>query len=104
MAAVERELGITPYLLSKWGQQFRREDEQAFPGQGKSTEPEEGGACAAKLSCSSRSGDPKKSSRHLLTTKALGFAFIDVDRERFPIQRLCAVMEVSTSGYYAWRN
>ena len=41
MAAVERELGITPYLLSKWVQQFRREDEQAFPGQGKLTEREE---------------------------------------------------------------
>lgn len=34
MAQVERELGITPYLLSKWVKQFREADEQAFPGKG----------------------------------------------------------------------
>lgn len=34
MAQVERELGITPYLLSKWVKQFREDDEKAFPGKG----------------------------------------------------------------------
>jgi len=41
MSEVERELGITPYLLSKWVQQFRQEEEQAFPGTGKLSEREE---------------------------------------------------------------
>ena len=41
MSAVERELGITPYLLSKWVRQFRQEAEQAFPGQGRLTERDE---------------------------------------------------------------
>lgn len=34
MTQIENELGITPYLLSKWVRQFREEDERAFPGKG----------------------------------------------------------------------
>jgi transposase len=30
-----RELGITPYLLSEWVQQFREQETAAFPGKGK---------------------------------------------------------------------
>lgn len=41
MSEVERELGITPYLLSKWVHQFRQEEEQTFPGKGKLIEREE---------------------------------------------------------------
>ena len=35
MRAIEQELGITPYLLSKWVQQFREQEAGAFPGKGK---------------------------------------------------------------------
>lgn len=31
------------------------------------------------------------------------FGFIHDHREQFQVQRMCAVMEVSVSGYYAWR-
>jgi transposase-like protein len=42
MAEVERELGITPYLLSKWVRQSSGQDgAQAFPGKGKLTERDE---------------------------------------------------------------
>ena len=41
MSEVERELGMTPYLLSKWVHQFRQEEEQTFPGKGKLIEREE---------------------------------------------------------------
>ena len=41
MSEVERELGITPYLLSKWVHQFRQEEEQTFPGKGKLIERED---------------------------------------------------------------
>lgn len=34
MSEVERDLGITRYLLSKWVKQAHREPEQAFPGKG----------------------------------------------------------------------
>lgn len=41
MAQVERELGITPYLLSKWVRKHRQAGEQAFPGRGNLPEDEQ---------------------------------------------------------------
>jgi transposase len=35
MRTMEQELGITPYLLSKWVQQSREQEAAAFPGKGK---------------------------------------------------------------------
>ncbi len=40
MRAIEHELGITAYLLSKWVPQFRQQETAAFPGQGKLPEGE----------------------------------------------------------------
>ena len=38
MRVIEQELGITPFLLSKWVQQFRTQEAAAFPGKGKLSE------------------------------------------------------------------
>ena len=32
------------------------------------------------------------------------FQFIDAAKENFPVTRLCQVVEVSQSGYFAWRS
>jgi putative transposase len=32
------------------------------------------------------------------------FRFIEEHRTRFPVRLLCGVLEVSPSGYYAWRD
>lgn len=32
------------------------------------------------------------------------FAFIDAEKTRFPVRALCRVLEVSESGYHAWRK
>jgi putative transposase len=32
------------------------------------------------------------------------FAFIDGEKDHFPISKMCAWLGVSTSGYYEWRN
>ena len=32
------------------------------------------------------------------------FQFIDAAKENFPVTRLCQVLEVSQSGYFAWRS
>jgi len=31
------------------------------------------------------------------------FAFIDVERMSYPMRILCRVLEVTRSGFYAWR-
>ena len=41
MREIEQELGITPYLLAKWVQQFRHGEAEAFPGKGKLPEGQE---------------------------------------------------------------
>jgi hypothetical protein len=32
------------------------------------------------------------------------FRFIDAAKKEFPVQRLCKVLDVSPSGYFAWRS
>jgi len=32
------------------------------------------------------------------------FAFIDAAKAEFPVHRLCAVLRVSQSGYFAWKD
>lgn len=32
------------------------------------------------------------------------YAFIEAERQHYPVHRLCAVLGVSRSGYYAWRK
>jgi len=32
------------------------------------------------------------------------YGFIQDHQDRYPVRRMCEVLEVSTSGYYAWRN
>ena len=40
-AQIERDLGITPGLLSRWKRQMAARDEQAFPGRGRLTPDQE---------------------------------------------------------------
>ena len=35
MRAIEQELGVTPYLLAKWVQEYRQGETRAFPGKGR---------------------------------------------------------------------
>src|ERR1700690_105816 len=35
MRAIEQELGVTPYLLAKWVQEYRQGEPRAFPGKGR---------------------------------------------------------------------
>ena len=52
-----------------------------------------GGACAAK-----------KTHPVHFRTKADVFAFIEEERGRFGVTRLCRTFDVTRAGYYAWRQ
>src|SRR5438552_7338139 len=41
---------------------------------------------------------------HLRAAPAMKYSFIAAHQEEFPINRLCQVLNVSESGYYAWRK
>jgi putative transposase len=45
-----------------------------------------------------------KSSGHLLTRPATKYAFIAEQQGTFTVSLLCRVLDVSMSGYYAWRK
>ena len=51
-----------------------------------------------------REGYLQKSGAHLRAAPALKYAFIAAHQHEFPIKRMCEVLCVSESGYYAWRN
>nr|WP_099515445.1 IS3 family transposase [Microvirga ossetica] len=46
----------------------------------------------------------KKATAFFVGGKSMRFTFIDAAKAEFPIQRLCQVLEVSQSGYFAWRS
>ncbi|WP_371827045.1 IS3 family transposase [Microvirga sp. VF16] len=46
----------------------------------------------------------KKATAFFQGGKSMRFKFIDAAKENFPVTRLCQVLNVSPSGYFAWRS
>jgi putative transposase len=46
----------------------------------------------------------KKSSEHLLTGIQMKYQFIEQYKREFPVVVMCQVLDVSESGFYAWRK
>src|SRR5260370_36010124 len=54
--------------------------------------------------CSAGARRLKKSYRHLLTTTGLKYQFIADYLQDYPIRVMCRALDVSESGYYAWKE
>jgi len=103
---IEHDLGIGKGNLSRWKQEFAADGDDAFPGHGRRTPEQE------HLRQLEREDEILRqerdileiSNRHLLAPKAMRFQLIEEQREKFPVIRMCQVLNVSPSGYYAWRQ
>lgn len=100
------ELGISPSLLFRWQKEYSKHGEDAFPGRGNLPPEEE------RIRQLERENEIlrqerdilKKGGHLLLAPKQVRFEFIENHREAFPVTRMCSVLDVSRSGYYAWRE
>ena len=101
---IARDLGISDSALSKWCKEFVTHGEQAFAGKGHQTSLEE------EIKQLKRENEILRQERDILKKavrifaqlKSMKYMFIENHKEEFPILRMCQVLEVSESGYYAW--
>ena len=103
---IARDLGISDSALSKWCKEYGQHGDQAFPGKGHQTPIEEGvKQLKREIELLKQERDIlKKVVRIFAQLKSMKYMFIENYKEEFPILRMCQVLEVSESGYYAWRN
>jgi HTH-like domain/Transposase len=85
LAQIARDLGIAESTLHNWRKLFSKQGEQAFPGSGHQSPQEE-------------------EIRHLFARPAVKFQFIAEHSQQYSITLLCQALEVSESGYYAWKH
>src|SRR4029453_15325057 len=84
---------------------------QILTGGGKAQEGAEGNgspgtgpAAGGEPAVADGAGHFKKSDGVLRERKELRFAFMEDHEGEWPVSVLCGVLEVSRSGYYAWRD
>jgi len=103
---VARDLLIADSTLHHWCKLLAEQGEQAFPGSGHQT-AEARGASPPQTRVGSRAAGTrylKKSCSHLLTGCQMKYGFIAQHQQDYPVQMMCQVLDVSVSGYYAWKQ
>ena len=105
-AEITNELGISSSSLARWKREYGEDGEEAFPRHGSLTpEKERIRRLEREAEILRQERDILRvSSRHLLAPKQVRFEFIENHRDQFPVTRMCEVLDVSRSGYYAWRG
>jgi transposase-like protein len=108
--AVADELEIHPFMLSKWRKEARDgvlSGRVSVSPAVKTPPAREGKICrrsSGPMPCCKRSMRFEKTHPVHLRTKADVFAFIEEERKRFGVTRLCRTFGVTRAGYYAWRQ
>ncbi|WP_408884340.1 IS3 family transposase [Kozakia baliensis] len=106
--AVADDLGIGLSTLTRW---LGRAKDLASGDPGANGQTP--GDMAAELKRLRRENEVLKQERDILKRatgffrqggRSMRFRFIDQAKEAFPAERLCRVLGVSTSGYFAWRS
>ena len=106
IAQVARDLGISDTSIHQWRKELTEHGPEAFPGSGHQPAQEE------EIRRLKRELDIVKQERDILK-KAIGifsrpqpcaYQFMAESQQESPITTMCRVLEVSVSGYYAWRK
>ncbi len=102
-AEIGRSLGINPDLIRRWQREFEVDGSHAFPGQGKLPLDQQRIRNLENENRRLRDGErhPKKGDGLLCARKVMRYPLIDTHKKTWPINLMCQVLNVSTSGYYA---
>ncbi|WP_246105599.1 IS3 family transposase [Sporomusa termitida] len=107
VSKVAAELGINENTLHGWLKKYREKPNAPFPGSGKLSPDDE------RLRKLERENRDLREENEIL--KKAGsvlreepeikrFKFIKANRQTYRVEKLCKVLGVSRSGYYAWEN
>jgi len=102
--SIARKLGILPGTLHRWMREYKDDQEYAFPGLGNLKKPDKELYERRKVLADTKMEQDilKKSGGHFLKTFPMKYRFIKEYQCLFPVKKMCQVLKVSRSGYYAW--
>lgn len=102
-AQVVRELDLAEQTLYNLIKKYREESESVFVGSGTWRSGNARPTKASKRSWG-RKCNLKKGYGHLREKPEVIYDFIEKHRHEFRVAKMCGVLGVSKSGYYAWKN
>ncbi len=103
-AQVVRDLGIHQEFLFRWKREFKNDPAFAFPGQGKMFgDQAELKRLQKRIKELEEERELQKNAWLLREGREVRFGFIEDNRSRFTVSRMCDLLSVSMSGYNAWR-
>ena len=103
-ADIEQELGVSDGCLAQWQQKLGAEDTALPQGDESGVTDRERMLRRENEILRQERDSLKTSCRDLPATKQRKFQFIDAHRNEFGVRLMCKVLEVSRSGYHAWRT
>lgn len=100
--AVAKEMGLVEQTLRNWVKAFEAGTLNGAGTPKVSAEVMELSRLRAKAARLKRENDIRRKATGYFAREALKYAWIDAHRDKFALNELCLVLEVSVSGYRAW--
>ncbi|WP_371323894.1 IS3 family transposase [Dechloromonas sp. ZY10] len=98
---VAQRLGVSQPTLYEWIKKYSLPEPERLEQQSQSGEIRR---LKAELKRVTEEGDILKKGRSVLCQRVpVRYAFIESEEVRYPVRRLCRMMSVHPSGYYAWK-
>ncbi|WP_374952866.1 IS3 family transposase [Alicyclobacillus acidocaldarius] len=101
---VARDLGISPKSLYGWIAKYREDPDHPFVGSGHLRPDAQAQRDLERENRRLREENEilKKAGAHLHARPEVAFAWIHAHRSELSVQKMCQLLRVSRSGYYAW--